>query len=861
MTLAPGTKLGPYEILSPLGAGGMGEVWKAKDARLDRFVAIKVLPEHLTANAEALARFEREAKAVAMLDHPNLVSLFDVGREGGTFFAVMELLDGETLRMFLARQRPTLRQAVDLARQMAQGLAAAHHRGIVHRDLKPENVFVLRDGRVKLLDFGLAKRVEMPRGAEASTLLGGAPVDSAAGSLVGTVGYMSPEQVRGQPADGRSDIFAFGCVLFELLSGRRAFSGATAVEALHAILHAEPELEDEAIPPGLRLLLGHCLDKDPMRRFHDAQDLAFALEGSSLSGKSLSVPSTAPPARAWKTLGLLAAGVLFLAAGYVVGRRSSPPGAHPVFIQVAFEPLMVLNARFMPDGQTLLVSAVRPEQAPQILEIRPDSQVPKPLGPPGTHLLSISRNGEWLVLADATPISLRLCRGTLARMKPEGAPRPVDQHVREADWAPDGQTWALVRDLGNERDRLEYPSGTPLYEAGGYLSDPRVSPDGSRVAFFEHPSKYDDRGVLKTVDRGGRVIQHSGEFSALEGLAWSGDGAVLHFSAQELQGSEGMHPCSVDLRTPGRVRPTFKTAGQFILYDLSPTGALAGSRESFRRGIRGRLPGDAADREFTWLDECTGGVLSRDFRWVGFTNEKEGGNYQVVLRRTDGSPPAILGEGRAAGLSPDGQWAVSDVETPFRLMLYPTGAGTPRQVETGALRRALWVHWLPGGQELLLVGQEPSQPLKVYKLSLKDGDRPLPVSLPGLAQTKGSISVSPDSSRILGVRDDGQAGLFDLKTGSFSRLPVLETAFSAVCGWSRDGREVYVRDPGKLPIAVQRMEVATGKLRPVPDIRCDLPDGTVQARGFKIYETDAGRATLYSYEVHSSELYLVRGLR
>ncbi len=863
MTLQAGTKLGPYEILSPLGAGGMGEVWKAKDTRLDRFVAVKVLPEHLTRDADALARFEREAKALAMLDHPNLVALFDVGHEDATAYAVLELLEGETLRDLLARGAPPLRQALDIARQVAQGLAGAHGRGIVHRDLKPENTFLLKDGRVKLLDFGLAKKVDLPRGAEASTQLAGAPADTGAGHLLGTVGYMSPEQVRGQAADARSDIFAFGCVLFELLTGKRAFTGPTAVDALHAILNADPDLESESLPPGLRLLLGHCLDKDPARRFHDAQDIVFALESSASSARGRALPQDGPRRPALRIAGTAAAaGLLLLAAGFAAGRAGiGRPAASLHFVAKTFEPMTLFNARFAPDGRTVFLSAAQGGNEPRILEIRPDSPIPRPLGPPRTHLLSVSRHGEWLVLAEAVYIGQRLFRGTLARMQPDGAPRPVGEQVREADWGPDGKVWALIRDLGNERDRLEFPAGTPLYEIGGYLSDPRVSPDGQRVAFFEHASKYDDRGMVKSVDLRGTVVQHSGEYSALEGLAWSGDGRRLHFSAQPADRAGPMHPMAVDIRPGSRVRPTQPTPGDFILYDLSAAGTLVGSRDTYRRGIRGRLPGDLADREFSWLNESTGPILSEDLQWVLFTDEREGGNYKVALRRTNGSPVAHLGEGRATGFSPDGKWAIADVESPFRLMLYSAGAGPPRRLGTGPLNRAFWAQWIPGREEILLAGQEPSQPLKLYRLSLAEGATPVPFNLPGLVQTKARGSLAPDGTRVVGNHADGRVGVFDLRDGSFTRLAGLESDHRGFCGWSGDGRALYLRDPGSLPVAIRRLDVASGAIAPRPDIIINPPEGSLSVGNLKIQESAAGRAIVYGYYQRTSELFLLEGLK
>ncbi|HEV8610610.1 MAG TPA: protein kinase, partial [Thermoanaerobaculia bacterium] len=327
MTLSPGARLGPYEIVSPLGAGGMGEVYRARDTRLERAVAIKVLPARLAADADALARFEREARAVAALSHPNILAIHDFGSDGGVVYAVAELLEGATLRERLATGALPSRKAVEYAVQAAQGLAAAHERGIVHRDLKPENVFVTNDGRVKLLDFGLARlrgaESAMGRETEAPT----AAIATEPGVVMGTVGYMSPEQVRGQAADHRSDIFALGAVLYEMLSGKRAFRGASAADTMSAVLNAEPELAPafSTAEPALAQIVRRCLEKSPGERFQSAQDLAFALANLSSSTRSRAAPRLSIRPRRI-AVGSVAALAILLAAFALFSRvRSRQP--------------------------------------------------------------------------------------------------------------------------------------------------------------------------------------------------------------------------------------------------------------------------------------------------------------------------------------------------------------------------------------------------------------------------------------------------------------------------------------------------------------------------------------------------------
>nr|MDQ5871852.1 serine/threonine protein kinase [Acidobacteriota bacterium] len=286
MTLAAGSRLGPYEILSPIGAGGMGEVYRANDPRLGREVAIKVLPASFSNDPDRLRRFEQEARAAGLLNHPNITAVYDIGTVDDAPYVVTELLEGETLRGRMSGGALAPRRAIEYALQIAHGLAAAHEKGIVHRDLKPENLFVTKDGRVKILDFGLAKLTQ-PENAGPQTNLPTATAGTEPGVVLGTLGYMSPEQVRGRAADARSDIFSFGAILYEMLSGKRAFHGDSAADTMSAILREDPpdlSSTNRLIAPALDRIVRHCLEKDPESRFHSAHDLAFDLD--ALSGAS-----------------------------------------------------------------------------------------------------------------------------------------------------------------------------------------------------------------------------------------------------------------------------------------------------------------------------------------------------------------------------------------------------------------------------------------------------------------------------------------------------------------------------------------------------------------------------------------------
>ena len=810
MSIAAGTGLGPYEILSPLGAGGMGEVYRAKDPRLGRDVAVKVLPASFSADPDRLRRFEQEARAAGVLNHPNITAVYDIGTHDGAPYVVQELLEGETLRTALSGGRMAQRKAIDYALQIAHGLAAAHEKGIVHRDLKPENLFVTNAGRVKILDFGLAK-LTMNEARPDATSLPTATGATEPGVVLGTLGYMSPEQVKGKPADARSDIFSFGAILYEMLAGRRAFHGDSAAETMSAILREEPpdlSVTNQAVSPGLDRIVRHAIEKSPEQRFHSAHDVAFALE--ALSG--LSATGTLPPPApfAGRKRRVLPAAIAILLAGtaaaaYLAGRRATgSSGAGPSFQQLTYRQQTIFNARFAPDGRTIVYSAAVQGNTPEIFAVRPEFPEARPMGLHGSHLLSVSSRGELALLTKALYVAHNVYLGTLARMPLEGgAPRDVLENVREADWTPDGASLALIREVGG-KDRLEFPIGKVLCETGGYLSDLRFSPGGDRIAFFEHPVKWDDRGLVAIVDLQGRKTVLADGFWGEEGVAWSSDGREVLFSAGNSYSSFQILAVTLE----GRRRVAMQSAGGLMIHDVRPDGRWLATRDDMARGMPVLLPEQTAERDLSWLDLSDRPILSADGKTVLFVEYSGnlGANYAVCLRRTDGSPVVRLGEGTSTDLSLDGKWALAIVPTsPQHLALYPTGAGEARALERGGIEGYESAMFFPDGKAALVCGHEPGHASRCYVQEIAGG-KPRAVTPEGT--TLGILS--PDARQILVQASGGGLAIYPAGGGEGRPVPGTNPDELAI-RWSRDGGSILVCQASDVPLRIERVTLPGGR--------------------------------------------------
>jgi tRNA A-37 threonylcarbamoyl transferase component Bud32 len=855
--LAAGTQLGPYEIVGMIGAGGMGQVYRARDPRLGRHVAIKTLLGS-GADAEGVRRFETEARAAGTLDHPNLLVVYDVGRDRGVSYIVSELLEGETLRQRLRSGPVPEGQAIEYAAQIARGLAAAHERGIVHRDLKPENLLLTRDRGVKILDFGVAKLIHT---AESDSPTAVVDTVTAPGIVVGTAGYMAPEQVRGQPIDHRADIFSLGVVLHEMLSGARPFQRDTAPETLTAILNDEPPALPPHVSPALARVVCRCLDKRREDRFHSAHDLGLGLELLSAmtpSGHTLTEhrPAASVPRRRALLYG--AASLAVIASGLggaLLERRFSPAVVAPSFRRLTFRRGLIRSARLAPDGRTILYSALWDGERCRVHTASVDSPESRPLDLPDGNVLAISRTGE-VALALGPHFDGVVTYGTLARVPiTGGAPRQMIEDVKFADWSPDGTDLAVVRRVDG-LDRLEFPIGTILVQPtagnGTGLGFPRIAPDGKRVAFVQYRTPGSLVGKIAIVDQAGVVTSLSDEYLNVHGLAWNGD--EIWYAAADTQLFRAL--CAV---TPGGARRTItRMPGNPTLWDAAADGRLVIAHTDDRAVVIARRPEDIVERDLSWLDASWVADLSHDGRLVLFTETGQGAGptMAVYLRGTDGSHAVRLGSGRAIALSPDTRWAIcapaGDPSSPSPyLELLPTGAGEARRLTakdmfyTGAA-------WLPDGKRLIVSAIEPDHGARLYVQDVAQGP-PAPITPEGVT----AWVVSPDGSTIAARGPTPEIRLYPVD-GTASRELAGVTRLDRPIGWIRDGLLIRPGDTAASRGEIRRVDMRMGRQEAWMNILPRDPAGIMVLVSFCV--TPDGRSVAYSWHRALTNLYVTEGL-
>ena len=853
--LNPGARLGPYEVVALIGAGGMGEVYRARDTRLGRDVAIKVLPTEFAADPDRLHRFEQEAKAVAALNHPNILALFDVGTHERSPFIVSELLEGETLRDRLRSGALPVRKAVETAVQIAHGLAAAHSKGFVHRDLKPENVFATRDGVVKILDFGIAKltrRREGVEGAAATTIAGGTDP----GTVLGTVGYMSPEQAQGLVADFPSDQFSFGAILYEMLTGTRAFARDSAVDTLSAIIHDEPVpivSLAPSVPPPASWIVERCLAKDPEERYGSTRDLARDLQRVRDQWSQPAAAAAARPAPArrvilWTLAALGSTSLIAAVVGLLAGLRLAEKPL-PTFQRLTFRRGTISNARFTPEGASVIYSAAWDGRPFRLYSTRPESPESAELPLPEARLRSVSSRGELAIGVGVDYSTLALVSLT------GGSPREVVKSTSAADWGPDGQAIATLTGAGG-KTILEYPIGNALLESTRYLYLARVSPRGDRVAVVESPTYLSPQRHIIVVDRQKKATTLPGDWSRISGLAWTPSGEEVWFSTGEPDGSSAIHAVSLS----GRHRLLLRLDRETLLLDVGKDHRVLISRPIERVGVLGLVPAAPLERDLSWLAWSSVMDISDDGGLVVLFAQSAGPRaaWAGYIRRTDGSPAVHMSDSPPAKLSPDQRWLVAGADQQVtRGLLLPVGAGRPVEIDPGTISDYHWVNWLPDGKSLVFDAREKDH---LYRLWVQEvgGGKPRPISPEGVMLLKGGNGVSPDGRWVAASNETGRVSLYPIDGGEPRPAAGLEPGEVPV-RWTADGRSLYVWRPGPPPVKVFRANVDTGARELWREI---TPADRAGISGIEqVQITPDGKWYAYTYSSSLSDLVLVGGLK
>ena len=818
----------------------MGEVYRARDKRLSRDVAVKILPEEVAKDPARRARFDQEARACGALNHPNIVVVYDTGEEGDVAYIVTELVEGESLRAYVGRDSLPGRRLAIMGAQIAQGLAAAHGAGVTHRDLKPENIMVARDGRVKILDFGLAKRVgSSPHDATVTQAF----LSTDPGAVVGTVAYMSPEQARGLDVDPRSDIFSLGIVLYELACGKRPFDGPSAADIMSGILRGEPAPLG-GTPDALARIIYRCLEKEPAFRFQSAADLAFALEsaggGSSITGKVAAVPAS-PAALTRRTAlwagGLLAAGAAGFAAGRFWRRDSTAPLS---FWSISTAGDGLLSAVVHPDGKSVIYQA-HVEGKTAVFHQVFNGSAPRRLAlPEGASVSSISPRGELAFLVGNT-----LYRTPLDTI----APRAVLDDVLDANWSGDGESLQVVRHVG-KKYRLEMPIGKTLFEHDRVMLEPALSPRTDRTAF----------GILAptprilAVDRTGRVetiFEGTGTSISTAGFFWS-------LNDKEVVGAplDGKDPFALAAFSRGRQRLLARLPGMPELCGVSHDGGalmiLGWSDSSVNVQPRNASTEVAVDLS------AQPQAFSADGRFLILRIlHSPRTQSDVFLQEFDGSPPILLGKGGLErdlwmSVTPDGQWVQVARESGH--VLIPTGAGQEREVKFAGLVGPSIVACVGSKWLVRAIVEGKSTGIHGYFLADPDTGHLEKLKLEDTVE-RSAVIPSPDVSRLL-MRDymgkwsiarvDGEGAVIQLNLGRRE----------AIYGWTADGKGLYIGKPAGPELTVERHEVESGKRSPWKTLNSGRPDVTLGS----FCVTPDGHAWAYTRSRSTDRLILARGL-
>jgi serine/threonine protein kinase len=864
MALTSGTKLGPYEILSPLGAGGMGEVYRARDTRLGRDVAIKVLPNHLSSNPDLKQRFEREARAISSLNHPRICTLHDVGHQDGVDFLVMEYLEGESLADRMKKGPLALKESLSIGIEVCEALEAAQRAGIVHRDLKPGNIMLTKNG-AKLMDFGLAKAAlsglasasSAPLLSAAKTMSEATPLSplTSAGMVIGTIQYMSPEQIEGKEADARSDLFALGAVVYEMATGKRPFDGKSQLSLASSILERDPapiRTIKPLTPAAFERVVNSCLAKNPDDRFQTAHDVRLELEWIAEDLPQLRASSTekttkfSGTALSW----MVAAAVLVAGAALFLSQREKPI-AH--FTNISFRDGTLLGARFSHDGQTIVYSGRWEGAQPQISVARIGSPESRPLGIPAAEVAAVSSSDELAVFLGCEEIYFLTCGGTLATVSlAGGSPRTLAEHVAQADWHPDGKRM-VISVLTPEGARLEFPPGHVLFQqSGGWIGHPRFSPDGSRIAFENHSILGNDDGSVDLVDMNGSHTVLSTDAS-VEGLAWSPDGKEVWFAGTKTSGWAD----TIFAVTPGGKERAILSLPSVRLYDISKDGRVLLSRETWRRQIRGLFPGDKAEHPYSWLDDTEATAISADGRFISIYEAGEiyylENNSLAYYRATDGSPAVRLGVGTPA-ISPDGKWVVlasNHVSPKMPLQLQPIGPGDSKDLPTPGLIAFDHYVWSDDGRMVVYEAQTDQNKWNIYKQAVAGG-------APVLVKTdaRDTYAVPSPSGDTVALRE-GRGGISLYHENESQPVPVkTASANEYPIRFVKSGKALLVAEQTGDELTLTVIDLASGHRETWKRI----PDNYSSRANQLFVATPDLKYYAYPFPRYSSVLYTVENL-